>query len=440
MEDSTTEWLASALTARREEQEVAGALGATLLALLSRGEWIERKSETIEFLSARGVVRTAEFAFSTPDVLASAKTPAGFVDIPLMILPKAGVSSPTATDETGAKVPLRTREASDRISTGILLEFAKLRMSGPGLGPLTRKVAEEITSAATRGSVEKALRASLEDADDRDRRQWEALAADGGFVSLVRSLTGSFLLLVTVPATSGEPRIIRISYEQQLQATLQSRGRSVMETLGWRDTSVGFAAGDLASAQTTEITMRAPEDVAFTAAELLITDPTGASTQIVAPELERGEGSDSVSFSVERPVRGSAAMFLANMRASTSYPALVLAAAIFSAVVLTLGGVKLDEISRHMEPATTLLLAGPTLFTAYVAQPRGAGPGARLLVGARIALIFSALWSFLSAGTIVAFDSCEPVWWTLTGMSWFTALVLVPALLRTALPRGRAGG
>jgi len=104
------------------------------------------------------------------------------------------------------------------------------------------------------------------------------------------------------------------------------------------------------------------------------------------------------------PATAQAAAVL-SLRVARGYPATVLIAALFVALVLTAGLERLHELSAATEAAAAILLTLPTLFIALIAGPARRSPAVKLVTVARGVLLLSGLLTYVGAMALIMYPS-----------------------------------
>ena len=247
------------------------------------------------------------------------------------------------------------------------------------------------------------------------------------------ALVDNQLIFIGDKSPSATPRVITVEYEEEISRpdsnrSIRSRLRSAAELLGWRDTSVQMSAGDLGCAEITELRFQAPDGVGLSQATAVLLSPAGRVERYPAVVNPRSPGRFATAALSSVPAWATGYLQV-KMRPDRGYPAAVTLTAVFAAVILTLGRVHLKTIHADaaLDPAITLLLAGPTVFAALIAQPGRGSPAARMLVGARFALILAGLWTFTAAAALVSYpygETLRVMWLVLVIVSWVTAFTL----------------
>ena len=219
-----------------------------------------------------------------------------------------------------------------------------------------------------------------------------------------------------------------LTYETQ--ETVLSRRLSLRDLprlLGWRSTSIWVATPTVGTTAEYDVSIVAPDDTQIVGAPMLATGPHGSTTTMADVHLGA-----AVSLAVSELPQNTQGLVAFDLAPSRSYIGVVLATAVLAAVVLAVGATRVGALGRETDAATTLLLAGPTLFAGLVAQPGRGSVGAQLLVAARSVLVLTGLLTFMAAATLVAGTSphvAQDVWDGLSATAWLAVAVLTISLI-----------
>jgi hypothetical protein len=212
------------------------ALGLIVFALMADWQaWIARRVETVTFLDADTVRRQVSVDFTVPKlptVIELDGQPLHF--LPLTLLRKRRLTHFDLCDETGRALPLVTRRANGPLAASALAEAAMAFQPDPQLRSIPRgNLSAELWRMATlpAGDARKTWRdlaqtRSGENPAERDLR--DALTKSWHFLSLANDLTRNFLVVTPLFAQSGDRRIIKFAYTEQVRfpsVTLARRRR-----------------------------------------------------------------------------------------------------------------------------------------------------------------------------------------------------------------------
>jgi hypothetical protein len=396
-----------------------------VLALIaSWPEWVLSRSERLEWSTTEIVSVTAVVEFVLPSAAQASESNAT-VYLPFTTIPKDSAVRTDVTDEAGARLATLPFTESNQITVDALLDGAT--QTAPSLRGDERfaRLIAEIVQTDPYTSVA-SLRALEEHVANTP------LATDHFFRSLVDVLARDYLLVAALNDPDRPHRVI--TYRYDMPWTIRRGIRQIPAMLGWTATAV-YISFTLGRAAAYEAEISAPNGTYLSWVQLIDIPRAGARavTAFVSPR--------SVRLAVAGPqpsLRGSALLRLFPDR---SYIAGVVITAVFAAAILTAGRFRLHAIKENVDATTTLLLAGPTLFSALVARVGRARPGAQLITVARAILLLTGVLTFIAAGTLVTTNGPPRllvIWDILLAAAWLASGVLLPGALRpsrSGLPR-----
>jgi hypothetical protein len=451
-------------------------VGAVSLELLTRGhEWVNRRVETIELIDEDRVRLQISVDFRLPQRLPGAVR---FGDrstyfIPIAFLPRRNdLSYFDAVDESGASVPLLTRDDNGQL-TGLVLVAAAERAVGRARAKLEGAEQQEfklsdalktyLQSLPMRPALSFDILRAVTDRSDfqlyPDPRVAKALLEDLAFRRLVAIGAESSAVHVPVDATSlGQRRIVKLSWEQRWSGrSVDGHGRSrlarstsaLVTFIGWRAYSPWLPRPQIGGAKSHHIQISVPANVEMTEAGLICVDPSDLLSAMVGD----GDATESAQtrrmvtsepgfmrtshLYVERAHAPMSGTVWVRLRASRAgfLPGAVLTA-LLVALVLTLCWRNAHDVGPAREAAAAVLLLVPALMAGWLVQPREHAMARRLLRVPRALTTIVAALPLMAATVLVAVaDKSPPGWvqfivgdrrhadWKLT-TSWFAFAVI----------------
>ena len=389
-----------------------------LLGLLrERPSWILAQRADFSWVSATQLIRKTQIDFSLRRI-------AGLVqEKPYVYLPVADIDkhlSPqmlSVFDETGKRLPTLPRTQS--------MQLAALALLASRPAP---KLSEEMVALVSG--------LALYDPADSERFLKEIAALpDPPFDDedpLARALVWTYPLLVEVSTNDMSHRSLSFEVADTMKR-VHRPSSEISRTLGWTSWSVWIAMSSPVSAGSSEFVVRAPNGASLSSALILVDDEDQELAE--KPEVDgfAGPGRTSAVRLSPKHVRSRSLVMLAvDLAPDRSYTLGVLATATLVAAMLTAGLCHLEAMQSASDAAATVLLAGPGLLSALVAQPGRGSLAAQLVVGARAILIWSALLAYLAAGSLVALvsiEELEDIWLALVALAWMNVALLMPAVL-----------
>ena len=430
----------------------------TLLLAGTTQEWIARRSDRVVFVDQTTVRRVITLDLHLPaDLLepASAVLPVGRF--------RTGVAlgNFTITDENG-----RLRSMLNRRDNIALV---------------SRVVALACRLPPDHEDVEKLANGAAVEREDAALRLLGPLKDDAFATALVIDLVDNYLMLVPLECHVDRRRTLTISYEEPLigafsesaaksdaikgearfqRAALQqrvptdpdlsaagwaARRSQLAEWLRWTDHRVTWRQNSVGDASSFHVEVEVPPDLEVTRARLAVSRPDETAFQFPSGDLgPRAHLYARVKQAgVEEWRPGTSATAMVSMRpreAGVLVAGSVLAGG--AALLLVGGSFALTQALSARDGAAPLLLAGPTLLSAYLAQP-GAHPltaqmlrGPRLLIGTAGLVVFAATAALFVPKLATGSDSAVetvPTWlewfWRASGgLCLLVALVLLTAL------------
>jgi hypothetical protein len=461
---------------RLDPAEEETRIGDGIAHLLTRRNWIHRRTEYVRFVDAATVHRQMGVDFTLPRTEVTeelyARRP-GLV--PLGTLHKRKLARFGMWDESGRRLPMLTTEQNGYYAAAAVVAMARgvgvlygiNEMPEPILGML-REVAKRPTAEANAlwvflnddsdGAREKIkwlrrdskLALLLDDfgphattarqlldgpdaelPEDLDDRQLFVVQrrASAALKSLAEQLTNQFIVLTQLlddKRTVLGRRLIKFDYEQPPRAyrprlppvrktwrTFKSLG----EVLSWWPRNVTLDAVPVGSASSHHIEIEAPEDIDILGASITAHDPRRPGDRPYVDEWTSTER-QRVHLQVSGAPRAAVGPLWIQVRASRrGFLRAGLITAVFVAVFLEVGQRQLPDLKNNVEAASALLLAIPGLVTAYLLRPGEHLLASRMLAGPRLFLLVSGLCTFAAAGALAGgySDHTRDCVWRLSG-------------------------
>lgn len=390
----------------------------SLRLLLSMQDWISSRREDIDWESRTSVRRETQIDFQLPADERSVAEEAGVLRMPLTLIRKDYDFGPLVVrDEHGDRLPtLSTVESTDYAGAMLLAAAARDEVEvDEDLSALIMTVAGPNRSAAAAALPK--LERLLEEQAGRN-----ALLA-----RLADWFSYTFPLIVELESF---PRGRRsLVFEAFLPARTSHTGlRTIPSLLGWTASTMRIDLPYLGAARTSEANLHAPEGASISAAQLRILRDTPEGPEVTLDGFAGPQRTPAVRVGFNRAQRFSNGVLLVDLVPNRTYTGGVLLTALFVAAILTIGRARLGTVATEVDAAATVLLAGPTLFSALVARPGRGSAAAHFVTAARGVLVLSGLLAFVAAGSLVAVDSVaclRDIWLPLVVLSWLSSTVLL---------------
>lgn len=395
----------------------------TLQMLISSRDWMHSREETITWRNAAIVDREIRIDFSLPESVQSVAEDQSYCYVPLTVIRKNHESTSLIVyDEAGNRVPALSATESMRYAAEIMVAVLEQIADEPSVDDLVarRNLVNEIAFADS-DEANLALR-RLGDLTDG-----KGLKGEGGLLwSIASSFVDSFPLMVEIPAGNRGHR--SFTFRTSVPMHRMRIGMSaILRTLGWTASSLWIDLPNLGRSQSYEVIVNAPEGAEISLARLIAWDASSASKVHTKKEFLGPGRLPFVRLGVVDIPPSSSALLAVDLAPNRSYSAGVLVTSLLAAIMLTVGWHQLGTVMTSSDAATTLLLAGPTLFSALVAQPGRGFLGAQFLIAARAVLLLVGLLTFMAAGTLVTIDSYSllgTLWLILALLAWLCSAVL----------------
>ena len=427
---------------RPEEARTVAA--ATFALLLNTRRWVHRRTELISFIDENSIRRRVSVDFTLPSL------PGGMLDeragrrvayVPLTLLRKRVLRSFDLRDEDGRVLPLLTRAQNSAIAREMLLRCAQAVLgAGERLADDVAADLAAITSADDHAGARPALERLCRPADGcPSASQRRALMSEPRLRALTEDLVHSFLLLVPVAAQPGVRRILKFSYEEEPGPRLYGRrGRLswLAQTFGWAPVPYLLPASSMGDSASYHAEVEVPEDLEV------------ARTRTV--DLKRGqlladniEPSGAQRVHIYSPGKPRTVWGLAEVSVLVSRSGLLMAmlfTSLLTAMMLTLGLARLEEVAQTTDATSALLLAIPAIFAGYLLRPEEHPLVTKLFAGLRCLVLLSGLCALLACGMLVAQvpgPALHLTWEWLVRFSWLLTAALAVAAFVPRRPKRR---
>lgn len=357
--------------------------------------WIERRKENVVILDDTALRRQASVDFSlrsaTKPVLEA--EPSGDSEhlycAPVFMLAKApsNLMAFDLVDETGLSLRLLSRSDNAHISGATLCQMAKrtLKLSGRDLPvPLAEKLQMVAEVSADEGEQ---LALTIRNGHEKEHlTETQILAKHERFCWWLQTLAHSSILVVLYRAHAPRRKIIKLTFEQPIASKLRRDTR-----LGW-DAYRVWVDSPLIEARTYHFEAEAPPGLRIAEAKL---SDDGHDEAVE----DRGFLRRVHLYRQDAAVAG-AGTALMRLQVTAGFGSGALIAAFLTTVALFACAGFADKIATNPTSAPALLLILPGLIASYIARPEQHALTTRLLAGARLLLLASALLAYGAAAKL----------------------------------------
>jgi hypothetical protein len=382
-----------------------------LLTLLTGGDWIHRRVESIELLDEATVRHRVSVDFTLAGGASDGVLPLG--------LARKGeqLADFHLRDERGRPVPRLNAPETAEVVAGLLARLVDRALGGDGaaqLEPALREIATSPPAAAREalrrigGLLPPPLAARLED--------------DSVFGRVAATLADAVPVLAVVGGPPGR-RVLKLAYDVP-----------VLARSGWLTRSLRVELPLLGDAPSHHFEVRRPHGLEVLEARLAVYDADGKER---ASAGQRGVAPDAHLHVANAPAgsRGVASVRLRARRAGILRSGPVFGAA--TAATLTAAWFALPQLATDAAGVAAVLLALPAALGAYLSSRPEHDLARRLLRLPRALAIASSVLAFVAAGAVALQPSVLALRWALgvpAALAWLVAAALVAAAL---LPRAR---
>lgn len=262
---------------------------------VSRKVWRQRKVEAIEWRGESLYRRKVSIDFTMPDRSEFPEYWAAFeghsdktVVIPLSMMRKGVLHDFDLVDESRHPIPVCTREQHEKIAQAALLTRATKEIEDRGLGrTLDDDLQEQLVNIVHENNaiVASTLFDRFVDARALAPGTWHsdqrrALLDSAGFVQLLHSFAGQYLMCVFLAGLPGQRRVVKFAYEDQAgpseaRSTLFRSIRSWCQYIGWWPRVTHLGIGDTSAARSYHIEVAAPAELLIARADVREAVDTG---------------------------------------------------------------------------------------------------------------------------------------------------------------------
>jgi hypothetical protein len=370
--------------------------------------WVHRRVETVSFRDDRWATRRVSVDFTVPFDEGGAFSGGGPMLVPLTFLRQRQVlRNFDCRDSAGNALPVLTRAEYAQIHRDMLLEAAWVTV-----GHLDETVVAAVTVQARH------QRADAAGLPPEVAGVSAALGASEQFSVVNELLTDQFLLLSWMDVDSGDRRVAKFCYDEELALGEDGRRRAVGALMGWRNETVEFPARSAAFGQSYHFAVNPPPEVLVDGTDLV---ETVRPDEIGLPEPEVwGARGHLVASGLTIGLRAHVRLELAVRKDGWLQTAL---ASAWVTVGVLLAGAWGFYLESPSDAASAVVIGLAAFLPAAVARPGEHALAARLLSGVRLMLALLAALAVVAGVRLAFFDpDGVDVWWMALGL-----LGLVPA-------------
>lgn len=451
-------------TLSKEERQALELEGARLIPMVIGWKCVDRRVETVTYLSEARVLREVSITVTLPDDIKPAVYPcsvsqpaqAPFYYLPLTLIDKEKMTRFDFTDEQGDSLPLLGSAEKGAMAAGLLIALAKAALAGTSV-TLTKEVEGELREIAE-APPQKALQ--LLDGF-RERTElgdiWAALHGKSRNAKVLRALLRAFaqcyIMLVPLSQSRHQKRLVKFSYEENImfkiappleghivKRTTQWMTRLAVDltrTFGWRARQIWLGVPAFGHGGTYHLEMSAPSGTKITQMTLVgmtVTSvPNGEKdTWVSSQEQEISAPRDEqtqphICCRDKKP--GAFAVAYTKIRLTS--PTVIRAAffaATGTATVLAVGLLFLKHVLTapdEVEAAgAALLLAVPTAASVYISRVQEHPMVTSMLLGIRIASLLSGASAYAAAGVLILshYAHLNGNWYTQAKVAWIVCV------------------
>jgi hypothetical protein len=356
--------------------------------LITRREWVRRRTEDVSFLSATKIVRKVKLEIDQTVLRLYLKEArrrsANFIHIPIALLPKTLTMSLNVRDSRGKGISVLPSNLDSRYALSAMLWA--LHRNGAPVKNLERSILEKLFKIASgmpseadrytldRGSVGVVEAWSFPSDDDTVVATWESLFDDLDFYNLVSTYTTRYMPMVRLGLTADDDAL-ELFYEYE-----ESQSEAVSPTLQERMGAYTFGiieAPAVGFAFSEHLNLAAPPGLFIERAalwefrgnsrryeDMVPTESSFTYDRRITPEQcginthDLDVGRYSVAFSMRLRRTG----FLRR----AAYTVFVSACILIAGGFVELFTRRLSQINSPKEAATALLLVVPTILLALI--------------------------------------------------------------------------
>lgn len=400
--------------------------------LVGAKDWVNRRVEKVRFVNESTALRSISLDFLLPSSKPGFSTSAGHRLIPLSLLRKRPLRSFDVRDETGAPLPLLTREQNGWVAWSTLVALSQFVTEEAGLAsPLPSAISEDLRSIAIEHPDDATtFLGRMWDWDTPSGHHREVLMEDDGTRDLIEDLAEKFLLIVPVEDSASKRRIVKFRYLFDIEPekiTLAMR-------LAWDPTPVSFEVPAVDEAASYHCEVECPRGLTIHKAALRNEKDGEVLTEVRHP----GEVAHLYATGVPDGTSGKARVWL---HAQTS--GLLRSSMPFCLLVVALLTVLFVDLLQVQRPATTgVLLTLPGVVSLFIVRPGEHLLVSRLLITFRSLVVAVGFLPFVGA-VLLSLTSLSEValLWCWYALIWFGAMgsyAVTRAYIRAARAEGLA--
>jgi hypothetical protein len=270
------------------------------------------------------------------------------------------------------------------------------------------------------------------------------LFIDPVFNALADDLGSQFVMLVALETDVLRRRVVKFEHEQPVRpkerrVPLLRAGAELLETIGYKTKRIDFDRIGIGQSESHHIEVESPEQLEIVDAALTGFDFD--TSERLHFEVRRADvRGDRVHMSQRERSRSTVAALRVRLRAELfGLPVTAPALAIFTAVTLLVLSARASDVNK--EGGAALLLLGPALLAAFVAQPGEHPMATRMLMGMRVAVVLTGLCSFVAAAALAGdyVEKLDSIWtYTTVTACTLAGMLAIGLAIRLAGPLARA--
>jgi hypothetical protein len=389
------------------------------LLLLIESQWVHRRVERLDVLSAQLVRRSVSVDFTVPSMVEESLglEPSGPALVPLATLTKRPLRNFDLRDEDGRALPVVGKDHNGPIAHAALVAQAETALSRAGRPPPSKEL-RDLLQVVAREPVGPALDAvgELLTRSRRTNEEASVVLGDEAAQVLIRDLAENYVLFAVVDDVSSR-RLLKYSYEEPVAI----RPAGVAARLGWSPVFVSIDVPAAAGPASYHAEVVVPEELRIRDA-LLIDQRDG---RLFAADEE----SDRAALHAPQvPYEGQPLLIFLISLERAGLPSLGAAAAVLTAVQIATGALLFDVEAAPPAPAVTVLLGGTAFFVAALARSGEHRLVKALFAWPRLLLVLVALCAATSAAFLAYGAKPEAVrlaWGIAAGIASAAAGMLV---------------
>lgn len=234
--------------------------------VFSTPEWVHRRVEQVELVTATHYRRRVSLDFTSPELPITDIPWLGerrMTLVPVDILAKRSLQTFSIVDADGRALSVLTRRQNGAVAFGALRAFAAEILNSAGHDQLTDDLVASCRRIA-QGTVDDATEAirELRESADTDEPSG-VLVQDDGFITCAEMLAANFLLIAMIPVSPGARQILKFSHEESMTSPVDERSKrqQLLESIGWSPTTFELSVPSFADCETYHFEVSAPEGI-----------------------------------------------------------------------------------------------------------------------------------------------------------------------------------